>query len=94
MLVLGQRGGLRKVAQWLDADELCDQFVCLRLAVLLCHARRAPGLKGLQLTRKGRNYAFAVEREWAARHPRSMVLLEEEAAHWRRVDRGFEVAIG
>ncbi len=90
VLLLGQRGGLRKTAQWLDDAELCDQLLCLRLAVLLCHARRAPSLEGLRLARRGSGYRFEVARDWAADHPRSMVLLEEEAAHWRRVDRVFE----
>lgn len=91
VLLLGQRGGLRKTVQWLDDAELCDQLLCLRLAVLLCHARRAPSLDGLRLSRRPSGYSFEVERDWAARHPRSLVLLEEEAAHWRRVDRAFEV---
>ncbi len=93
VLLLGQRGGLRKTAQWLDEAELCDQLLCLRLAVLLCHARQAPSLEGLKLTRRGGGYAFEVESAWATHHPRSMVLLEEEAAHWRRVDRLFEPTV-
>lgn len=90
VLLLGQRGGLRKTAQWLDDAGLCDQLLCLRLAVLLCHARRAPSLEGLRLARRGSGYRFEVASDWAADHPRSVVLLEEEAAHWRRVDRVFE----
>jgi exopolyphosphatase/guanosine-5'-triphosphate,3'-diphosphate pyrophosphatase len=92
-LLLGQRGGLRKVSQWLDEPDLGDQLVCLRLGVLLCHARRAPSLGGLALSRRPGGYRFELTREWAQRHPRSAVLLEEEATHWRRVDRGFEVVI-
>ena len=95
VLLLGQRGGLRKAAQWLDEPALCEQLLCLRLAVLLSHARRAPELQGLQLSRSGGEgsgrYALGVAQAWAAHHPRSLVLLEEEAAHWRRVERTFEV---
>jgi len=94
VLLLGQRGGLRKAATWLDEPELRDQLACLRLAVLLCHARRAPRLQGLRFSRRGGGYRLEVEGEWAAQHPRSVVLLEEEAAHWRRVDRGFEFVVG
>ena len=92
-LVLGQRGGLRKVAPRLEADELRDPLVCLRLAVLLCHARQPPGLAGLRLMRKGRHYHFAAGSDWAAQHPRTMVLLEEETAHWKRAERGFDVLV-
>lgn len=94
VLLLGQRGGLRKTAQWLDDPDLCDQLLCLRLAVLLCHARSAPPLKGLRLARRGTGYRLEVGGDWAAHHPRSMVLLQEESAHWRRVERTFEVVIG
>ena len=93
VLVLGQRGGLRKVSQWLDDDGLADQLLCLRLAVLLCHARSAPSLAGLRLARREGGYRFEAERTWVAHHPRSVVLLEDEAAHWRRVDRTFEFAV-
>ncbi|MCW5633638.1 MAG: exopolyphosphatase [Rubrivivax sp.] len=93
ILLLGQRGGLRKVAQWLDDTELREQLLCLRLAVLLCHARRAPGVAGLVLSRRGSGYRFAADAAWASHHPRSVVLLEEEAAHWKRVDRTFEFVI-
>lgn len=93
-LLLGQRGGLRKVAQWLDDAEFRDQLLCMRLAVLLCHARQAPSLEGLSLTRRGGGYRLAVQAAWALHHPRSMVLLDEEAAHWRRVERLFEAAAG
>ncbi|MBL8288923.1 MAG: exopolyphosphatase [Rubrivivax sp.] len=94
VLLLGQRGGLRKVAQWLDEGELRDQLLCLRLGVLLCHARRAPSLDGLGLARRGSGYRVEVGGGWAAQHPRSAVLLEEEAAHWRRVDRTFDFVAG
>jgi exopolyphosphatase/guanosine-5'-triphosphate,3'-diphosphate pyrophosphatase len=93
-LVLAQRGGLRKAGPWLDDEPLCDQLLGLRLAVLLCHARRAPSLEGLKLTRRPRGYRLDVAAAWAERHPRSLVLLGEEAEHWRRVDRVFEVVVG
>lgn len=94
VLLLGQRGGLRKAVPWLGEADLRDQLLCLRLAVLLCHARRAPGLEGSALARRAGGYRFEVDREWAAHHPRSVVLLEEEAAHWRRVESGFEFVVG
>jgi len=88
--VLGQRGGLRKAGPWLDDAELRDQLLCLRLAVLLCHARRTPSLQGLKLTRRPGGYRLEVAADWVEHHPRSAVLLAEEAEHWRRVERSFE----
>ena len=93
VLLLGQRGGLRKVAQALDEPDLSEQLLCLRLAVLLCHARRAPSLVGFKLTRQDQGHASAIEHAWALRHPRSVVLLEEEAAHWQRVGRAFNFSV-
>jgi exopolyphosphatase/guanosine-5'-triphosphate,3'-diphosphate pyrophosphatase len=92
VLLLGQRGGLRKVFESLDDPFLCDQLLCLRLAVLLCHARRTPDLQGLRLEKDGASYRVSVAAAWAAEHPRSMLLLEEESAHWARVSRELSVA--
>ena len=94
LLLLGQRGGLRKIAQWLDDAELRDSLLCLRLAVLLCHARRLPALQGMKLARRAGGYRFEVTPAWAQQHPRAVVLLEEEAAHWKRVERVFEFVVG
>ncbi|MFM7437995.1 MAG: hypothetical protein ACKO2V_05240, partial [Snowella sp.] len=38
-LVLGQKGKLKKLEPWLNDELFVKQLVCLRLAVLLCHAR-------------------------------------------------------
>jgi exopolyphosphatase / guanosine-5'-triphosphate,3'-diphosphate pyrophosphatase len=92
-LLLGQRGGLRKVATALDDPTQCAQLLCLRLAVLLCHARRDPRLDGVALALDAGQPALAVTAGWAEAHPRSMVLLEEEAAHWARIGRRFAVTV-
>jgi exopolyphosphatase/guanosine-5'-triphosphate,3'-diphosphate pyrophosphatase len=93
-LLLGQRGGLRKVASALADDGLRSQLLCLRLAVLLCHARRLPDLQGLRLSQDGDGARLAVGAAWAEAHPRSMVLLQEETAHWARFGQRFEVVVG
>ena len=38
-LVLGQRGGLRKVEAALQERAFAWQVLCLRLAIIVCHAR-------------------------------------------------------
>ena len=56
LLVLGQRGKLRKLEPWLGDELLVKQLVCLRLAVLLCHARRSsPQTIGLQFNKTVRS---------------------------------------
>jgi exopolyphosphatase / guanosine-5'-triphosphate,3'-diphosphate pyrophosphatase len=60
------------------------QVLCLRLAVLLCHARSLPVLGALTASRHGRTVALAMESAWADAHPRTLFLLREEQAIWER----------
>jgi exopolyphosphatase/guanosine-5'-triphosphate,3'-diphosphate pyrophosphatase len=84
-LVLAQRGGLRKSEEALRDEAFAWQALCLRLAILLCHARSAPDLQALQLKRQGRNATLVAAPGWAAAHPRTVFLLQEEQAAWSRV---------
>ena len=88
-LLVGQRGGLRKIAERLADETLCDQLLCLRVAVLLCHARRAATLDGVRLMRADGAWRIEVPATFASAHPRSMLLLADEAAHWSRVERAL-----
>ena len=93
-LLLAQRGGLRKVEPPLSDPLLRDQALALRVAVLLCHARRDPTAGRLQLMRSEPGYRFVVEAAWAEAHPQSMHLLREEQKAWARITWPFEVAVG
>jgi exopolyphosphatase / guanosine-5'-triphosphate,3'-diphosphate pyrophosphatase len=85
LLVLGHRGKLRKLeAANLEDELLVHQLLCLRLAVVLCHARRDPDLKGLQLRAAGREITLAVRPEWARAYPQSAHLLRQEVAAWQK----------
>lgn len=83
-LVLGQRGGLRKIEPALSEPGVAWQVLALRLAVLLCHARSAPELDALQLKRNGSTATLTLQADWAQSHPRSLYLLQEEKALWDR----------
>ena len=48
-LVLGHRGKLRKLELALEDERFVQQLMALRLAVILCHARRDPDLAGLDI---------------------------------------------
>ena len=84
LLVLGHRGKLRKLEADLDDELFVHQLVCLRIAVILCHARRDPELKGVQLRATGRNMTVAVRPEWARSYPQSAHLLREETVAWQK----------
>jgi exopolyphosphatase / guanosine-5'-triphosphate,3'-diphosphate pyrophosphatase len=83
-LVLGQRGGLRKVESALAQETQAWQVLCLRLAVILCHARGASEASAVTLTARGREAQLAFSAAWAETHPRTLFLLQEEAATWAR----------
>ena len=85
LLVLGQRGKLRKVETALDDLPLALQMLALRLAVILCHARRDPDLQGLELGSTGaQTVLLRCRAGWATAYPQSAHLLREEAQAWER----------
>jgi exopolyphosphatase/guanosine-5'-triphosphate,3'-diphosphate pyrophosphatase len=84
-LVLGQRGGLRKVEPRLASDPLLrDQLLALRVAVLLCHARRDPAPSRMRIGAHESGWLLALDAPWADAHPQSMHLLREEEKAWSR----------
>ncbi|MEN9396335.1 MAG: hypothetical protein RLZ81_865 [Pseudomonadota bacterium] len=86
-LVLGHRGKLRKLELQLDDLDFVQQLLALRLAVILCHARRDPDTKGLQLARSEDQQACFVlscRSGWAHAFPQSAHLLREEVEAWSK----------
>ena len=84
-LVLAQRGGLRKVAPLLTDPGAAWQVLCLRLAVIACHARGALQGPELVLERSGEELALL---RWkpGRRVPdlRMLHLLQQETDAWTR----------
>ncbi|MFO1221356.1 MAG: Ppx/GppA phosphatase family protein [Burkholderiaceae bacterium] len=92
-LLLAQRGGLRKVEPAMADEVLREQTLALRLAIVLCHARRDPVSGRLRLQRTPAGYRFCVDPAWAEAHPQSMHLLREEQKAWARLSWSFEVVV-
>jgi exopolyphosphatase/guanosine-5'-triphosphate,3'-diphosphate pyrophosphatase len=95
LLVLGHRGKLRKLGQALDDREFACQLMCLRLAVILCHARRAPDVDGvvMQPCEPGSATLHLRCREgWAAAYPQSAHLLREEVLAWEKTPWKLDIA--
>ena len=87
LLVLGHRGKLRKLEADFEDRVFVQQLLCLRLAVILCHARRDPDLKGLQLkwdSAPGRHFFLSCRVGWAEAFPQSAYLLQEEVLAWQK----------
>ena len=88
LLVLGHRGKLRKLDADFEDRVFVQQLLCLRLAVILCHARRDPDLKGLQLEvvdEPGRRFILTCRPGWARAFPQSAHLLQEEILAWQKM---------
>jgi exopolyphosphatase/guanosine-5'-triphosphate,3'-diphosphate pyrophosphatase len=93
-LVLAQRGGLRKVDAALAADgALRDQALALRIAIVLCHARRDPDQGQLRLAHTADGWLLVIDAAWADAHPQSMYLLREEEKAWSRTVWPLELRI-
>lgn len=86
LLVLAQRGGLRKVDDHLHDMHLAWMILCLRLAVIRCHAREVDAHSQITLTRRNMQSALV---GWQparlALSPRTHYLLREEMLAWDRV---------
>ncbi|GAA4420483.1 Ppx/GppA phosphatase family protein [Acidovorax lacteus] len=93
LLVLGQRGKVRKLGTATDDPSFALQLLCLRLAVLLCHARRDPDTTGLQLQQQGALFVLHLPKGWAQRYPQSAHLLQEEAVAWQKTPWEFKAAL-
>ncbi len=91
LLVLGHRGKLRKLEAELGDPLLVRQLLCLRLAVILCHARRDPQVQGLRLSADGRRFTLHLPAGWHREFPQSAHLLQEECGAWQRTDWRLEV---
>jgi exopolyphosphatase/guanosine-5'-triphosphate,3'-diphosphate pyrophosphatase len=92
-LVLGHRGKLRKLELALEDVRFVQQLMALRLAVILCHARRDPDLAGLDISCDDLRHTvrLKISPTWAELWPQSAHLLREEKTAWQKTDWTFQV---
>ncbi|MDP4302082.1 Ppx/GppA phosphatase family protein [Leptothrix discophora] len=84
-LVLGQRGGLRKIEVLLADPHRAAQVLALRLAVLFFHARSELLAEVPQIELKEGVATLTLDPAWAKEQPRCMHLLREEQQVWARI---------
>lgn len=92
LLISGYRGKLKRLEADFTDRIFVKQLICLRLAVILCHARKSPNLRGLQLQCEANNITLTVSKSWAEKFPQSYYLLDEETLAWQKTDWRFKVA--
>jgi exopolyphosphatase/guanosine-5'-triphosphate,3'-diphosphate pyrophosphatase len=87
LLVLGHRGKLRKLEADFEDQLLIQQLLVLRLAVVLCHARRDPDVTDISLRQDPKNdrqFVLNFSSDWARLYPQSAYLLNEECVAWQK----------
>jgi len=95
LLVLGHRGKLRKLEVDFDNVGFIKQLLSLRLAVILCHARRDPEYKSLKLnlvSEQARTFKLTLSKDWAEKYPQSSHLLKEEISAWQKTTWSFDLS--
>ena len=89
-LIGAQVGGLRKHAEMLEKNvNFPVHILCLRLAVILAHARVDIELPQAELKLRNHKIQWSIEREWHAAHPLASYLIDEEWRIWERV--GYKI---
>lgn len=89
-LVLGQRGGLRKVEAAFNRKDFAPVLLCLRLAVLCCHGRHQAAKVKLHVQRDRQSDVTISwghntrERRLTPAELRTQHLLREEVAVWQK----------
>jgi exopolyphosphatase/guanosine-5'-triphosphate,3'-diphosphate pyrophosphatase len=95
LLVLGHRGKLRKLEVDFSDEVFVQQLMSLRLAVIVCHARRDPQMATLKISMgKFKPGEFFLETlgDWTAAYPQSMHLLNAEVLAWQKT--GWSLRLG
>ena len=83
-LVEGHRGRVKKVEAFLSESAFAAQLLALRVAAIVCHARRAPDASGVKLKSTGAGFSISLRSAWAQAHPQTVYLLNEEVQAWRK----------
>jgi exopolyphosphatase/guanosine-5'-triphosphate,3'-diphosphate pyrophosphatase len=83
-LVLGQRGGLRKMEATLQSASFALHLLCLRVAVIVCHARNDVDPDAIALRLDDGTPVVRLRAGWADTHPRALHLLRAEIDGWSK----------
>lgn len=91
-LILGQQGKLKNLEVDFDEEEFAKLLIALRLAIILCHARRDPEHGFLQIACDAdkKTFTLIAAPEWTQRYPQSAHLLRQEESAWQKTPWTFE----
>lgn len=89
-LILGQKGNLRKLGDFLADRDLSKAVLALRLAVIFMHSRIDGPVDGLRLSFKNK-VDLDINRSWFSDHPTLAYWIEKERSSWGELGIGFSV---
>ena len=91
LLLLGQRGKLKKLEGELEDDSIALMLIALRLSVLLCHARKTPEYQTLHLhaDHRKKRVTLTAPAQWTEDFPQSVHLLTQEQGSWQKMAWNF-----
>lgn len=90
LLVLGQKGNLKKISAHLDDADFVKAVLALRLAVPLMHARIETSLDGFKVRMKNR-IEIEISQDWLAEHPTLSYWMNKERDCWKEL--GVELTL-
>ena len=90
LLILAQKGNLRKIGDALQDPDFARAVLALRMAVLFSHARLTLDNSQVRLRMK-KSIELELTPQWVAEHPTAAFWMQKERAAW--IDAGVDFAI-
>nr|WP_066565459.1 exopolyphosphatase [Snodgrassella sp. CFCC 13594] len=87
-LILGHRGDMRKLAEYISEPTLWLAMLALRLAALFCRARQSAHLPAgahLQYHAKQKQCVLSISAQWLVDNPLTTSALWQESALWHKI---------
>ena len=95
LLILGQKGKLKKLdTDWSD-ERFCRMLLSLRVAIILCHARTTPEINQIVFRQlKGHlSFELFIPSQWSDKYPQSTHLLKLEQTSWEKTSASFAIKL-
>jgi len=92
IMVLGQKGNLRKIEDALADPDLAKAILALRLAVMFMHSRIEVNLDEMRLRMKNK-IELELKSGWFMHHPTVSFLIEKEKEFWNEIGVDFAIKI-
>ncbi|QRN41787.1 MAG: exopolyphosphatase [Neisseriaceae bacterium] len=96
LIILGHKGNLKKVQEYLTSKELWYSTIALRLATIFCRARNGitiPENISIRLDERNKNIILKIEKSWINKNPLTASVLEKESNYWKLITYDFVIKL-